>query len=522
MNTLSLRLFTIYGLTTIFAKVYGKPISIRIIPQLAKQLESYYNPKNINSFSKGRMDAYAIYNRLKINRLLEYVVYRTPFLHGQYFNLPKHKGTRIHTKSGFSSGLDSLVSKPVTSGSLLNPREVDFDFCQSALYTAKEAETPRKIFETEKLSEISQEYEQIFRHLLDKKDIRVSSHKWTHTNPADKIYDAGQLIEQTANRPLQIQNQLSATQLRKKRVAELKKKALKPTKRAAVELDVKAPSQTVSVDDKTTGVARPKGNETDAHPAKHNGPKVPERFPTVIFKVERDVSEELEKEVEQQIKKPRQEAQARIDHHNNELLIIEEKQREKEREETLRLEKKKVEQEWKKKVEARRLIAAERKNRLRRQERYENKLKRLVDEGYSDPEEELKDRKQRRSNWRLGTKHALRKRTNQDSEKSPAATRKKKRIKISNFDHSNAINEGQVVILHENSDEEWPPCEHGHLAEIVEHDQLSITVVLLTDKSTSPTTSTTHEQSSSVFRTDTEIQICTEDIKSIISGLDIQ
>ena len=59
--------------------------------------ESYYDPKNINSFSKGRMDAYVIYNRLKLNRLLEYVVYRTPFLHGQYFNLPKHKGTWLRS-----------------------------------------------------------------------------------------------------------------------------------------------------------------------------------------------------------------------------------------------------------------------------------------------------------------------------------------------------------------------------------------------------------------------------------------
>ena len=43
------------------------------------------------------MDAYVIYNRLKLNRLLEYVVYRTPFLHGQYFNLPKHKGTWLRS-----------------------------------------------------------------------------------------------------------------------------------------------------------------------------------------------------------------------------------------------------------------------------------------------------------------------------------------------------------------------------------------------------------------------------------------
>ena len=399
----------------------------------------------------------------------------------------------------------------------MNPRKVDFDFCQSALYTAKEEETPRKIFETEKLSEISQEYEQIFRHLLDNKEIRVSNRKWTHNNPADKIYDAGQLIQQTANRPLQIQNQLSASQLRKKRVAELKKKALKPSKKTTHETDVRAsgggPHTTVSL---KTGIDKP---ETVS-------PKIPERFPTVIFKIERDVREELEKEIEQQMKKPRKEAQARIDHYNNELMIIEEKEREKEREENLRLEKKKVEDEHKKKIEARRLKASELKNRLRREERYESKLKRLVDEGYSDPEEELKERKRRRSHWRLGTNHALRKRPSQTTENSskssqkssPSKTPTANRLKITDFDHSKTISKGQIVILHEDSHEEWPPCQHGHLAEIIEHDQLSITVVLLTDNS-SPTTS---EQTSLVLRTDNEIQICTEDIKSVISGLAIQ
>ena len=361
------------------------------------------------------------------------------------------------------------------------------------------------------MSEISQEYEQIFRHLLDNKEIRVSNRKWTHNNPADKIYDAGQLIQQTANRPLQIQNQLSASQLRKKRVAELKKKALKPSKKTPLETEVRASGGHTDTVPLKTGIDKPESVS----------PKIPERFPTVIFKIERDVREELEKEIEQQMKKPRKEAQARIDHYNNELMIIEEKEREKEREENLRLEKKKVEDEHKKKVEARRLVASERKNRLRREERYKSKLKRLVDEGYSDPEEELKDRKRRRSHWRLGTNHALRKRSSQTAENlskssqnsSPSKILKKTRLKINDFDHSKMISKGQIVILHEDSHEKWPPCQHGHLAEIIEHDQLSITVVLLTSS----------EQSTSlVLRTDNEIQICTEDIKSVISGLAIQ
>ena len=368
------------------------------------------------------------------------------------------------------------------------------------------------------MSEISQEYEQIFRHLLDKKEIRVSNRKWTHNNPADKIYDAGQLIQQTANRPLQIQNQLSASQLRKKRVAELKKKALKPSKKTTIRTEVDVPS---------TAMAVCKGNERPECPT--DGPKIPERFPAIIFKIERDdfeekVSEELKKEVELQTKKTRKEAQARIDQHNSELQIIEDKLREEEREEMLRLEKKKVEEDRKKKVEARRIKASELKNRLRREERYEAKLKRLVDEGYSDPEEELKDRKRRRSHWRIGSNHKLRKRTNTEKSPSPSPAKKKLRLKITDFDHSKTINKGDIVILHEDSHEGWPPCEHGHLAEITEHDQLSITVILLTDQSSSSTTSPTSVKSanSTVFRTDIEIQICTEDIKSIISGIHVQ
>ena len=362
------------------------------------------------------------------------------------------------------------------------------------------------------MSEISQEYEQIFRHLLDKKEIRVSNRKWTHNNPADKIYDAGQLIQQTANRPLQIQNQLSASQLRKKRVAELKKKALKPSKKTSVRTEVDVPvSSAVST-------AVWKANDRPKCPT--DGPKIPERFPADIFKIERDdfeekVSEELKKEVELKTKKTRKEAQARIDQNNSELQIAEDKLREEEREKMLRLEKKKVEEDRKKKVEARRLKASELKNRLRREERYEAKLKRLVDEGYSDPEEELKERKRRRSHWRIGTNHKLRKRTNTEiSSPSPA----KNKLKITDFNHSKTIKKGHIVILHEDSHEGWPPCEHGHLAEITEHDQLSITVILLTDKSSSDNSI----QSASVFRTDIEIQICTEDIKSIISGIHVQ
>ena len=366
------------------------------------------------------------------------------------------------------------------------------------------------------MSEISQEYEQIFRHLLDKKEIRVSNRKWTHNNPADKIYDAGQLIQQTANRPLQIQNQLSASQLRKKRVAELKKKALKPSKKIRTEGPFHGQS---------TAEALRKEKARPECPI--DGPKIPERFPAVIFKIERDdfeekVTEELKKEVELQTKKTRKQAQARIDKQNNQLQIIEDKLREEEREETLRQEKKKVEEDRKKKVEARRAKASELKNRRRREERYEAKLKRLVDEGYSDPEEELKDRKRRRSHWRLGSNHKLRKRTNENSERSPSQSpaKKKLRLKITDFDHSKTISKGHVVILHEDAHEGWPPCEHGHLAEITEHDQLSITVILLTDKST--TSPTSDIQSSSVFRTDIEIQICTEDIKSSISGIRVE
>ena len=37
---------------------------------------------------------------------------------------------------------------------------------------------------------------------------------WVHRNPAETIYETGQLIEQLDNRPLQLKNQIKAIELR--------------------------------------------------------------------------------------------------------------------------------------------------------------------------------------------------------------------------------------------------------------------------------------------------------------------
>lgn len=507
------RVYTIYGLAKIFSKVYSKSIPIRILSQLTTKLELHFESNKIPIFSKGSLDAFVVYSRMKIERLFHYVVFKGPLMLGQYLSLPKHNA--------------------------------ESDFCQSALYSKKSDDSESiqkraKLFEIDSISEMSHEYEQLFRHLIDKQEIRVGSKSWSHSNPGDKIYETGQLIEQQENRPLKLQNILSASQLRKKRVAEIKNKAIR---------------KNVAEIEATHGTPVSKSDKTESGWWKERRRKS-QRFPDKIFEIEPadfviKVESELKDEIKNKTKKITKNSKEKIRAAELKEDLENSRLRNEEREENAKKAHESVKAEQKRIVEKRRAEAREKKNRLRREERRDAKLKRLVDQGYSNPEEIIREKKRRRLSWNIGSKHKLRKseklvdkqkelssttlpavvpaheeaestalteinqqnkhKTNSRelSSKDNNGVKSTQKYSKTKFSNQMSIPIGQVVELDDDvcDPADWPMCNEGRLAEVIEQDQLSILVVLLKT-----------EETSFLQRSEKEIHICTEDITNLLFG----
>lgn len=168
-----LRLFTLYG-------VYSKiKIKIRIGIKQLESLNNYwahFRPDRLNR------EAYVIYKKLLLSQAFCIVAVKRTCLLGNMF-----------TSSPFST---------------------QHDYCQAALYEKRDDQPEKaEIFDTSKISDLSLEYEHIYRAMLERKEIRGQLN-WSHRNVGETIYETGQLIEQLDSRPLQLKNQMKATELR--------------------------------------------------------------------------------------------------------------------------------------------------------------------------------------------------------------------------------------------------------------------------------------------------------------------
>ena len=90
-------------------------------------------------------------------------------------------------------------------------KSIKSDFCQAGLYDRNEQPVRDKIFDIGRLSDLSTEYEHVFRSVLDKGQMRGDKN-WVHKNPAETIYQTAQLIEQLEKRPLNLKNQIKESE----------------------------------------------------------------------------------------------------------------------------------------------------------------------------------------------------------------------------------------------------------------------------------------------------------------------
>ena len=92
-------------------------------------------------------------------------------------------------------------------------KSIKSDFCQAGLYDRNEQPVRDKIFDLGRLSDLSTEYEHVFRAVLDRGQMRGDKN-WVHKNPAETIHQTAQLIEQLEKRPLDLKNQIKESELK--------------------------------------------------------------------------------------------------------------------------------------------------------------------------------------------------------------------------------------------------------------------------------------------------------------------
>jgi len=165
------RLFALFGVNTL-AKT-----KIRLGIKQLESLDGYWRVFRDDRLNR---EAFVIYKKLVFNAAFSIVAVKRTCLLGNMF-----------TSSAFTG-----------------------DYCQAALYEKNEKDQAEKaeIFDTTKVSDLSVEYEHIYRAMLDRKEMRGQN--WSHRNAGETIYETGQLIEQLDSRPLQLKNQMKAIELR--------------------------------------------------------------------------------------------------------------------------------------------------------------------------------------------------------------------------------------------------------------------------------------------------------------------